>query len=150
MIPCAHLRMSVQMRALPSITHWVLCVRSKRRTPPGLTLRSEAAGDGCGNSADTCAAIKKKKLTGGVSFPTLEGITGVFHCSAEVSGHTCVRARARRSGRRERRGGREEESDTCRVVDFNSGSPFLKYSPGLRGCPQWLILGLARALLSQH
>lgn len=61
-----------------------------------------------------------------------------------------ARARARTcwSGRRERRGGREEESDTCRGIDFNSGSPFLKYSPGLRGCPQWLILGLARALLS--
>lgn len=43
MSPCAHLRMSVQMRALPSITHWVLCVRSKQQPPPGLTLCSEAA-----------------------------------------------------------------------------------------------------------
>lgn len=43
MIPCAHLRMSVQMRGLRSITHWVLCVRSKQQTPPGLTLCSEAA-----------------------------------------------------------------------------------------------------------
>lgn len=43
MIPYTHLRTSVQMRALPSTTHWVLCVRSKRQTPPGLTLCSEAA-----------------------------------------------------------------------------------------------------------
>lgn len=93
MHPYARWRMGTQTRAPPSIARWVLCVRSKRQTPPGLMLCSEAAA-----ALKTAAVIllihmlllKKKKMTGGVSFPALEGITDSFHCSAEVSEPACV------------------------------------------------------------
>lgn len=118
--PYARWRMSTQTRAPPSITRWVLCLRSKRQTPPGLLHCSEAAA-----ALKTAAVIllihmlllkkKKEKSTGGVSFPALEGITDSFHCSAEVSEPACVPGWCERRGRR---GGREEESDTCTVIDF--------------------------------
>lgn len=110
MIPCAHLRMSVQMRALPSITHWVLCVRSKRRTPPGLTLRSEAAGDGCGNSADTCAAIKKKKIDWGSELSRTRGDhrrLSLFCGGERAHVRACVRASEREKRTPRRTGGRK-------------------------------------------
>lgn len=78
-------------RAFSSITHWVLCFRSKRQTPAGPTLTRGCccAAAGCGNSADTYAAI-----TGGESFPALQGITDFFQYSAEVIAHECAFVRA--------------------------------------------------------
>lgn len=56
-----------------------------------------------------------------------------------------VRARATWCEGRECRGGREEESDVRTVIDFQAGAALLRHSPGLRGCPEWLLLGLERA-----
>lgn len=127
----------------------VLCVRSKQQTPPGLTLCSEAAA-----ALETAAVILLihmlllKKIDWGSELSRTRGdhrLLSLF-CGGER-----VRGRARASV-----GAAEEnaEEDDGRkkgiraVIDFNCGSAFLKYSPGLRGCPRWLILGLARALLN--
>lgn len=50
-------------------------------------------------------------------------------------------------GRRECRGGREEESDARTVIDFQAGTLLLNPPPlkELRGCPEWLLPGLERA-----
>lgn len=123
------------MRVLSSIARWVLCFRSKHKSLTGLPLERECccAAAGCSNSADTYAAI-----TGGESFPALQGITDFFHCSAEVIAH--VRVLEKRMPRR--MGGRKRYGQSYR---FAGCAPLLKHPPGLLGCPEWLLLGLEGA-----
>lgn len=64
-------------------------------------------------------------LLGERAFPALQGITAFFHCSAEV----IARARALVCERRECRGGWEEGSDACTVIDFQARAPSPETSP---------------------
>lgn len=136
------------MRAPPSITRWVLCVRSKRRAPPGLMHCSEAAA--ALKTAEVILLIHMLLLKKKIDWGSELSCTGGDHRLLSLfCGGERASVRAGWCRRRGRRGGGEEESDTCTVIDFNSHSPFPEIFPrAARMSGERLLLGLERALLS--